>query len=295
VTAERALASRTAQYVALYRALETAVSERAPLFSDPFAVRFLGRSYQRAVTLSRLRPLRVVLEAYADYRAPGARTSAIARTRLIDDVVRQDARAGTKQLVILGAGYDCRAHRLEELRACRVFEVDRAATQDEKRRHLGANGRTDVVYVPIDFGVDDLGASLDRAAFDRSLRTTFVWEGVTNYLDEASVGKVLRFVGTMPSGSHLVFTYVHRGVIDGSVDFPGGAKIRQNTRRLGEPWTFGLHPEETASFLSRFGLALERDVGADAYRAQFALPTSGYAFYRVAVGRVDFLGTEASR
>jgi hypothetical protein len=71
--------------------------------------------------------------------------------------------------------------------------------------------------------------------------------------------------------------------------------IRRNTRKLGEPWTFGLRPEETQSFLSRFGLKLERDVGADAYRAQYALRTNGYAFYRVSVAHVDFLGNGASR
>lgn len=45
----------------------------------------------------------------------------------------------------------------------------------------------------------------------------------------------------------------------------------------------------------RLGLTLERDIGADAYRAQYALRANGYAFYRVAVARVDFLGTDASR
>lgn len=271
--------------MALYRALETEVRDRAPLFLDPFAVRFLDRPLKRAVTLSRVEPLRRALEAYADFRAPGARTSAIGRTRFIDDLLREDVAGGTRQVVVLGAGYDCRAHRLEELGSCRVFEVDRAATQDDKRRRLGTSGRADVVYVPIDFGVDELSNALDSASFDRTHRTTFVWEGVTNYLDERSVAKVLGFVGASAPASRLVFTYVHRGVLDGSTQFPGGAKIIQNVARLGEPWTFGLRPEAAGSFVAEFGLTLERDLGADDYRSLFALRANGYAFYRVAVAR----------
>ncbi len=244
--------------MALYRALETEVRDRAPLFRDPFAVRFLERPLRRAVTLSRVGTLRRALEAYADFRAPGARTSAIGRTRFIDDVLREDVAEGTRQVVVLGAGYDCRAHRLEELGACKVFEVDRAATQGDKQRRLGNSGRADVVYVPIDFGVDELSDALDRASFDRTRRTTFVWEGVTNYLDEGSVAKVLGFIGTCARGSRLVFTYVHRGVLDRSIHFPGSAKIMQNVARLGEPWTFGLRPEDAGSFVAQFGLTLER-------------------------------------
>ena len=37
------------------------------------------------------------------------------------------------QVVILGAGFDCRAYRLEALRGARVFEIDHPATQAVKR------------------------------------------------------------------------------------------------------------------------------------------------------------------
>ena len=85
-------ASRTAQYVAFYRALETA--RPSPLFRDPFATAFLSRGLAFAVRASRAPVVRGVLTGYADYRAPGARTSAIGRTCFIDDLVRRRTRDG---------------------------------------------------------------------------------------------------------------------------------------------------------------------------------------------------------
>jgi len=68
--------------------------------------------------------LRPWIERYADYRAPGARTSAIGRTRYIDEIVLQAREQGSRQLVLLGAGFDCRAHRLAELGDSVALEVD---------------------------------------------------------------------------------------------------------------------------------------------------------------------------
>ena len=71
--------------------------------------------------------------------------------------------------------------------------------------------------------------------------------------------------------------------------FPGGEQILDDVRALGEPWTFGVHPESIAGFLARFGLQLEEDLGADDYRRRYGvqdeIAQSGYAFYRLAVAR----------
>src|SRR6185436_3328813 len=107
--------SRTARYVAFYRALESIERRRPPLFHDPFATAFVPPNLQAALRVARVPFAHRLLSRYADRRAPGARTSAIARTRFIDDVVRARLDAGVRQLVILGAGFDCRAHRLPEL------------------------------------------------------------------------------------------------------------------------------------------------------------------------------------
>ncbi len=287
-------ASKTAQYVALYRALETDEMRREPLFRDPLAGAFLSRRLSVALRLAKSRAFRGVLERFADWRAPGARSSAIGRTRYIDDVVRRTLAEGTKQLVVLGAGFDCRAHRMPELAGVRVLEVDRPETQAVKRSRLATvrQGRAggDVTYVAVNFEKDDLATSLKSAGWDDGAPTLFLWEGVTNYLTEPAVAGVLEMVGRSAQGSRIVFTYIHRGVVDGTSKFHGADRLVSNVKRLGEPWTFGILPSEIERWLASFGIALEDDLGADAYRAKYLGATetglTGYAFYRIAVGRV---------
>lgn len=281
--------SRTAEYIALYRALETEERRREPLFRDPLAKAFLRWDLRTVVVLARAGALRSVIERYIDRVAPRARTSAIRRTRFIDDVVRREALAGTRQLVILGAGYDCRAHRLPELAGTTVFEVDRRETQMRKCAVLGrlrVPMHAGVAYVAVDFQRDDLAARLREAGWDSSRRATFIWEGVSNYLSAGAVEAVLAVVAKAAPGSALVFTYVHRGLLDGSMRFDGGSELLSKVRRLGEPWTFGLHPDETAVLVGRFGLGLEEDVSVDELRARYgSAGARGQAFYRIAVCR----------
>jgi len=280
--------SRTARYVAFYRALESIERRRPRLFDDPFATAFVPPNLHAALRVARVPFAHRLLSNYADRRAPGARTSAIARTRFIDDVVRARSDAGVRQLVILGAGFDCRAHRLPVLRDTTVYEVDRGDTQQAKREAVARlpNARTDVVYVAIDFARDDLGQWLALAGWDASQPTTFLWEGVTNYLAADAVAGVLGWIGSAAAvGSTVVFTYIHKGLLDGTAHFDGGDLMLRNVRELGEPWIFGLYPESVESFLGPFGLALRENLGADEYRARY-LPDSearGYAFYRIAV------------
>src|SRR5258706_539991 len=58
------------------------------------------------------------------------------RTKLLDDAVRNFVELGGTQLVLLGAGFDCRALRMPELDGVHVFEVDHPATQTHKIRTL---------------------------------------------------------------------------------------------------------------------------------------------------------------
>lgn len=277
-------ASRTAQFVALYRALESA--RRQARLDDPFAARFLTPWMRRAVRLSRVPPFGALLTRYADWKAPGARTSAIARTLYLDDLVRRAVAGGARQLVILGAGFDCRAHRLPELAGVGVYEVDRADTQSQKRALL-VDTRDDVRYVAVDFLRDDVGERLAAAGWDAGRRSLFLWEGVTNYLTEPAVGAVFSWIGRGAPGTRVVFTYIHAGVLDGSVAFADGPRSLANVRALGEPWTFGLDPGAVAPFLARANLTLVEEAGADDYRRRWLGRSSpGYAFYRLAVADV---------
>jgi methyltransferase (TIGR00027 family) len=125
------------------------------LFRDPYAARFLGWDYRVVVGAARIAVVGLAIERYIDRRYPaGPRGSAIARTRLIDDLVEDAVAAGAEQVVLLGAGHDSRAYRLASMRQSTVFEVDHPVTQTVKRARV-------LRYVPAEHR--DHGAARDGA------------------------------------------------------------------------------------------------------------------------------------
>src|SRR5262249_59401268 len=129
----RQAASRTAALVALYRAIESSRSAATRLFDDSLAPAFLGWRFRWALRLSRLPLLGAALPwSIVDGHWSGPRGTVAVRTRYIDDVLGAALRGGAEQVVILGAGFDCRAYRIPDIARTRVFEVDHPATQAKK-------------------------------------------------------------------------------------------------------------------------------------------------------------------
>ena len=285
--------SRTAEHMAFFRALETKRPPRTRLFSDPYAASFLSSGFRRALRVASIPVLGRAIPWLADMIIPGARSSGIARTRWIDEALVAALGKGIRQVVILGAGFDCRAFRIPELRAAAIFEVDHPQTFATKREQLAQlldREPANLTFVQIDFNRQSLEDVLRRAGFDPSQRCIFLWEGVTNYLTAEAVTAVMRFVASCAAGTELIFTYVHRLALDHPATFPDAEKLLRSLEQIGEPWTFGLLPDEVSDFLATSGLRLRQDVGSSDYRAQFmgqhGRHMKGYAFYRVAVADV---------
>src|ERR1017187_7525245 len=100
--------SRTAEYMALFRAVETAQHADRRLFEDPYAAPLLTGRLKALAGFARL-PLAGRLATHLlDLGWPRTRSSAVVRTRLIDDLVRQAIRGGACQALLLGAGFDSR-------------------------------------------------------------------------------------------------------------------------------------------------------------------------------------------
>jgi methyltransferase (TIGR00027 family) len=129
---------------------------------------------------------------------PGFHEFFLARTRYIDDYLKAALEKGLEQLVILGVGYDSRAYRFEELKQqTRVFEVDPPATQQVKKERVQGLFKTlpgHVVYIPVDFQKETLTDSLIANGYDQGLKTLFLWEGVTMYIDAGPADAVLSFI-----------------------------------------------------------------------------------------------------
>jgi methyltransferase (TIGR00027 family) len=286
--------SRSAEHVALFRALENA--RRPRIFADPYAVGFLPGSYRLVARAARVPAVGRRVERYIDEHWPaGPRASAVVRTRLIDDLVGEAIAGGAGQLLLLGAGYDSRAYRLPGLAAVQVFEADHPATQATKRRLIRRtvhpDRRGDVRYVPIDLVTGDLGAALRQAGFAPLERTVVVWEGVTNYLTDTAVDATVRQIADLTaSGSTLILTYVDRAALDGTGGYDGVEEWHDAVRRNGEPWTFGFHPAELPGYLAERGLRLTLDLSARDAAARYLDPIGRHEpaaeFYRIAAAEI---------
>ncbi len=279
--------------MALFRVLESFRPLDTRLFEDRFALEFLRPSLRIVAHLSCMPLFGVLVPWLIEQRWPGARTSGIARTRLIDDALMNALQDEIKQVVILGAGFDCRAYRIPGIESTRVYEVDHPGTLTAKREHLRRvlnDLPQHVVFSEIDFNKQHLRDILAASGFDAACRTFFIWEGVTNYLSERAVDTTLRFISTTAVGSQLVFTYVHKGVLDNCAEFKGTRNLMRLLRKEDEPWTFGLYPAELPSYLEARGFELIDDIGSVAYRARYMKPDGrhmkGYEFYRIALVRV---------
>jgi methyltransferase (TIGR00027 family) len=206
---------------------------------------------------------------------------------LIDDWIKDDLEVGLRQLVILGAGFDCRAVRLPISSDLEIFEIDRKPVIDVKEFLLAGCVTRPVKRLPMDFQNDDLSEVLRDAGFNCDLKTLFIWEGVTNYLDQTSVHGVFNFIGrNAKPGSRLVFTYVDAKAVAGDFDAPGLSRLLEDLQELGEPWTFGIHPENVSEQLRSCGLKLCEDLDAATYRQRFGITDSGYEFYHAVLSEV---------
>ncbi len=288
-------ASKTAQFAAGFRALET-VRRPSPdrIVEDSFAVHFLPTSMRALVHGSALPVLGGLVRAYVERNWPGAMTSGVARTRLIDDWVRDAVRGGIDRFVILGAGFDSRAYRLPELAATRVVEIDHPDTQALKRagiaRIIGAPP-ANVTYLAADLSSADLRVVLRASNLDLTQRVFVIWEGVTHYLPAPAVERTLRAIAeSCAPGSRLAFTYIHRSLIDGTMAFDGAGLSRDRVSGEGEPWIFGFDPATLATELAACDFTLCEDLGADDYRARYwgerGARMRGFSFYHTALATV---------
>jgi methyltransferase (TIGR00027 family) len=279
--------SRTAQYAAFFRALESRRPVRQRLFDDPLAVAFLDRSLRAAVVAAGLPAVGPALPWLLDRWIPGPRPSAVVRTRLIDDALRSAVAAGVEQVVILGAGYDTRAYRMPELQPLPVFEVDHPDTQAAKLHVLECELATwpdQVTFVPVDLDRDQLANALTDAGVRGGLATFTIWEGVASYLTPQAVDATVRWAHSVSGpGSHLMLTYVDRRLIDNTLQFPHAAAWVRSVARADEPFVFGFEPAELPVYLDRRGWDLAADVSTTEALVRYGLPSRRVpSFYRIA-------------
>ena len=279
--------SRTAGYVALFRAIENARPADRRLFADPYAAGFLDPGSIVVAGLSGLPGFRSLIPKAIDRRYPASRLPVIVRTPMIDEAVASALSEGASQLAVLGAGYDMRALRLPEAKRAKVFELDQPATQERKTARLQKmmNGAlpANVTYVPFDLEDEGVGEPLGRAGFVSGRLSVVVWEGVISYLTPDAVDSTVAwFSEECAPGSRLVFTYVDISRFGSGGSAGDKVPWGDDVAKVGEPFKFGFDPAALPAYMSERGLDLDWDRST----AEGPGGAKAPAFYRVAQASV---------
>jgi methyltransferase (TIGR00027 family) len=243
--------SLTAAGIAIVRAIESEKPVHKRICCDHYARQFVSGSLFRFVRFfDRL--------GYGERKGPGVMGFLVSRERHIDEYLKACLAGGIQQLVILGAGFDARAYRFEELkRGVKVFEVDHPATQQAKRvkvKQIFGQEPEHVVYVPVDFNTQTLEQRLFECGYDETRKTLFIWQGVTQYLAPAAVDSTLALIAHHSGdGSAVIFDYMYPTLLDGSIQHGEVANIRNKRWLSGEDFTFGIADGAVTGFLEQRG------------------------------------------
>lgn len=217
----------TSLWVAAMRAVET--DREDALISDPHARALAG---ERG------------FEVLAKGDPPGAvRPPVIAvRTLYFDGAIRTALESGIRQIVVLAAGMDARAFRLEFPAGTTFFELDQAEVLAYKAQHLGdAMPRCRRVTVPVDLR-QDWTAPLLAAGMDRTAPAVWLVEGLLPYLRETDVHALLARVTDLAAArSEILFDVSSRAILES----PRMKERLEFVASLGAPWQFACDEPET--------------------------------------------------
>ncbi|MFF2063336.1 class I SAM-dependent methyltransferase [Streptomyces sp. NPDC058200] len=131
------------------------------------------------------------------------------RTRVLDDFLLQSVHVGgARQVVLLGAGLDSRAFRLDWPPGCVIFEIDQEGVLAFKHKVLGglsATPKAARVPIPMDLRADWVGALTD-AGFDTAAPSVWLAEGLLFYLPITAETYLIDTVDRLSTGgSALAF------------------------------------------------------------------------------------------
>lgn len=259
--------SITALGIAVLRAVESEKPEGERICYDPYARRFLPGWFYHMMRF-------FILSGYAERRGKGVLGFLAARERYIDDYLTRRLHEGIDQLVILGAGFDSRAHRFFTSEgSIRIFEVDHPATQQKKLesvRKIFGSLPARVRYVPIDFNLQTLEDCLAAHGYDPRLKTVFIWQGVTYYLEPEAVDGTLAFITKHSTpGSSVIFDYIEKALLSQPTQHGEVKGMKRYRGMTGEDLRFGISGEQIDPFLQKRGFGSVENIRSEELKALY--------------------------
>jgi methyltransferase (TIGR00027 family) len=222
----------TSRWMAAARARESERADR--LFYDPLAAALAGP--EGFAWLERM-------EAAARSDGPGLYP--VIRTRFFDDFLLDSCRRlGARQVVLVAAGLDTRAFRLDWPSRTRLYEMDLPEVLDAKEDVIdkaGAKPTCERRTIRVDLREATWPEALLASGYRPERPSVWLIEGLLYYLTRTAVHRLLKKVGPLTAtGSLLGLDVMNRGLYFSLVAWPLQAALA----RLGAPGRFGTNDPE---------------------------------------------------
>lgn len=225
----------TSLLVAAMRAQETKrTDEEGRLFSDPYAETLAGDEGMKLMQ-------RAIDEV-------GDQPAIAVRTAFMDEKFNKALSAGVRQVVIVAAGMDSRAYRLNFPTGTKVFELDQPEVLKYKADKL-TNAQAHCLRKTIEVDLrEEWQKKLLEAGFTPNERTLWTVEGLLMYLNESQVTTLFERINTLATSNDLMlFDIFTRDLLEA----PYMQKQLEFLASLSAPWKFGTNdPEE---FMKKLG------------------------------------------
>jgi methyltransferase (TIGR00027 family) len=225
--------------------------DRPLIFTDPLAVGLVPEASEAAI-----------LAAADEHRAlhSGLFRAAVAlRARFAEDRLAAAAERGVRQYLMLGAGLETFPWRQPDFaRRMRLVLADQPASLAWSRERFAARklvAPENLTFAAVDLEDGGFAGALAEAGFDVRLPSFVSALGVIHYLGADAVDALFGFVGKLPKGSEIVFTFP---VPEDELADDEREEVRVSVARtaaMGEPWRTRLPASEMAAHLRRAGVA----------------------------------------
>jgi len=228
-------ADLTSRWMAAARARESAREDR--LFDDPLAARLSGPAGFKWLR---------TMDLAATTLGAGPGLFSVIRTRFFDEFLADAVhRSGIRQVVLLAAGMDARAFRLEWPSGTRLYELDLTRVLDLKEVELSRLVTTETCErcpVGVDLSGETWPRALADAGHDPEEPSVWLAEGFFLYLNAAEANGLLHKVGVLSaSGSRFGADFINRDFLFSPPAWP----LLESFAWLGSPLRFGTNEPES--------------------------------------------------
>ena len=268
-------------------AIEQSFPKDQRIVVDDLALQILPLSVRIVTRVMEIGFIRDWLINYTEKITPGIWGGILCRKRYINDKLN-DMSDQIDGVVILGAGLDTRVYKLNLISKLPIWELDQDVIINSKQTRLTkifGSFPENVHTIGIDFDHEDVGKVLEKDGYSIDKKIFFIWEAVTQYLEEKSVRIIFDFLSHANNSSKIVFTYIRKDFLDGN-NMYGMGEIYKRFVETGT-WKFGMDPESWPQFLEEYGWRIVEDVGGEYLEERYVKPT-GRIFASTAIERLIF-------